>query len=331
MKRVAHLLWRSQGGMRRHVKTIASRPPCGWETSGVFGPDGLRSYFDGVPFATVGRTGLLRAGRDADVIHAHGVNAGLAALTPGGPPVVLSLHVVVGASGRTARSPLASFLAKAIATRADAVIAVSRGAAAAAPRARVIPPAFEPLPGVTQPRSEMRWSVGAESGDVVAISVARLEAEKRLDLFVRAVETASCVGWIVGDGPERERLEALATDGRTRLLGHRDDVADLLAAADVFALPSTSESYGIAVAEAIGAGLPVIATRTGAIDELVGDAGIVVEPGDDGAFIDAFTKVAADATLRRQLADATRRVVRPDRDALIAAVGEVYDELAGGR
>jgi glycosyltransferase involved in cell wall biosynthesis len=316
--------------MRRHVRTVASRPPRGWETAGVFGPSDLAPYFSGLPFVPVSRAGILSAGRRADLIHAHGINAGIAALRPGGPPVVLSLHVVLGSSGRTSRSGLAQRAAEFVAARADAVIAVSSAAVVPAIDARVIPPAFDPLPPASRARSDVRAGLGASPDEVVAISVSRLEPEKRLELFVTAVEAAGCIGLIVGDGPERASLTALASGTRTTLLGPRDDVSDLLSAADVFALPSASESYGIAVAEAVDAGLPVVATRTGEVAQIVGDAGIVVEPGDDDAFISALKLLVTDAEERAHRAASTRSRARPDVDSLIAELGVVYDELTAG-
>src|SRR5688572_5221122 len=146
VKRVAHLLWRSQGGIRRHVRTIASQPPAGWTTAGVWGPRELETYFDGLHFHAMSRADIIRRPPDADVIHAHGVTAGLVALRGRRPPVVVSLHVVVGGSGRTARSRTARMLAQLVAARADAVVAVSSEAAKAFPDATVIAPAFDALP-----------------------------------------------------------------------------------------------------------------------------------------------------------------------------------------
>ena len=327
MKRIAHIVWRSRGGMRRHVRTLAAHPPPGWETLAVFGPDELRSYFEGLRFESISRVGTFTAGRDADVIHAHGVNAGAAALVPGGPPVVLSLHVVVGGSGLTARSRAAATLAKLVVSRADAVIAASSSVAAGFSRARVIAPAFDPLPPASSSRERTRDALGATSDDVVAIAVSRIEPGKRLELFVRAVDEAGCIGWIVGDGRERPRFERVAARTRVRLLGHRSDVSDLLAAADLFVLPSASESYGIAVAEAIDAGLPVVATRTGAIPELVGGAGVVVDVDDVEGFTRAVKELIGDPSERARRAAAARQVVRPGRDELIARIGAVYDEV----
>jgi glycosyltransferase involved in cell wall biosynthesis len=297
VKRVAHVLWHSRGGMRRHVRTLAAHPPDGWETLGVFGPPPLAEYFRDTTFRPITRLATLRAGGDADVIHAHGVNAGAAAILPGRPPVVLTLHVVIGGSGVTATRRVAAVLARLVARRADAVIAVSGVAAAAVRRARIIPPAFDELPSPSTPREDVRRKLGAD-GEIVVAAVSRLEVGKRLDLVIRAVEASGSIGWIVGDGPDRVRLEHAAHGTPVRLLGYRDDVPDILAAADVFAFPSASESYGIAVAEAVRAGLPVVATRTGAIPELVQDAGIIVDVADERGFIDGVKRLVSDVSER---------------------------------
>jgi glycosyltransferase involved in cell wall biosynthesis len=106
---------------------------------------------------------------------------------------------------------------------------------------------------------------------------------------------------VVGDGPQRADLEAraaaLGLDGRVRFLGFRSDVPDLLAAADAFVLPSLMEQQPLVLIEAMGSGLPVVATRVGGVPDLVGDAGpsggtLVVPPGDVGALGAALTRLA---------------------------------------
>jgi glycosyltransferase involved in cell wall biosynthesis len=162
----------------------------------------------------------------------------------------------------------------------------------------------------------------------VVLAVGRLHPDKQLDVFIRALEGSGAEGWIAGDGPERASLEAQTPGTGVRLLGHRSDVGNLLAAADVFALPAHAESYGFAVMEAVAAGLPVVATRTGAIEELVGDAGLLVDPDDARGFRSAVQKLVESQELRRDLAARARNRGLPSPAQLVARVGEVYDRVA---
>ena len=98
-----------------------------------------------------------------------------------------------------------------------------------------------------------------------------------------------------------------------RLLGYREDIADVFAAADVFALPSLGEAYGIAVAEALQAGLPVIATDAGAMREIVEEA---------------VRDIAGDAHRRNELATRARSASLPDPRELVARIGEVYRSVS---
>ena len=98
---------------------------------------------------------------------------------------------------------------------------------------------------------------------------------------------------------------------RVTLRGELDDT-ELAAAydrADLFVLATLRETYGMAVAEALAHGLPVVSTTTGAIPDLVGDrAGILVPPGDETALAAALARVMGDAGLRDRLAEGALRV-----------------------
>jgi len=102
---------------------------------------------------------------------------------------------------------------------------------------------------------------------------------------------------IAGRGEEASRLRALArelgTAGRTHLLGVREDIENLLRAADLFAHPSRSEGLPLAILEAMAAGLPVVATRVGGVAEAVLDdeTGYLVPPGDAEALRGALARV----------------------------------------
>ena len=138
----------------------------------------------------------------------------------------------------------------------------------------------------------------------------------------------TCAGSLDRDPPTVARVRAQLRDNgledRVSLVGDLDAAA--LAAqydrADLFVLPTLYEGYGMAVAEALARGLPVVSTATGAIAvDLVGsDAGIVVPPGDLPAFTDALSRVIGDPGLRARLAAAPgacandcRRGTRPPR------------------
>ena len=122
-------------------------------------------------------------------------------------------------------------------------------------------------------------------------TVCRLEAVKGLPILLKAVESLPAYLIIVGEGPQRSHLASIihtyGLGDRVQLLGSRSDVPELLAAVDLFVLPSYSESFGIAVAEALLAKTPVVATNVGGIPEVTHDAEYarLVPPGD----IDALT------------------------------------------
>lgn len=123
----------------------------------------------------------------------------------------------------------------------------------------------------------------------------------------------SCVGSLERDRATvtrlRAELRAAGLEDRVSFSGELDEVR--LAArydrADVFVLATEYEGYGMAVAEALARGLPIVSTRTGAIPEIVADAGLLVPPGDPDALADALSRVLSDAPLRRRLAHAAER------------------------
>jgi glycosyltransferase involved in cell wall biosynthesis len=111
--------------------------------------------------------------------------------------------------------------------------------------------------------------------------------------------------------------------------------------ADLFVLPTLYEGYGMAVAEALARGLPVISTATGAIDDLVSDtvhdggqgspAGIVLQPGDVDALAEALSRVLGDDRLLAKLAEGARRVRDrlPRWEDAVAKMADVLDRAAG--
>jgi glycosyltransferase involved in cell wall biosynthesis len=132
----------------------------------------------------------------------------------------------------------------------------------------------------------------------------------------------------------REQIRHAGLDERVSLVGDLDQSALAIQydRADVFVLATLYEGYGMAVAEALARGLPVISTATGAIQDLVGDAGLVVPPGDLRAFTAALSSVIGDPMRRAALrARACRRRDRlPTWDAAAAAMARTLESQRAG-
>ncbi len=180
---------------------------------------------------------------------------------------------------------------------------------------------------------------GSRGGPVHLLCAATLNPGKGHDILFRALAAVArdnwrltCAGSLDRHPPTVLRLRAtlreLGLEDRVSLVGDLDAAA--LAAcyddADVFVLATLRETYGMAVAEALARGLPVVSTSTGAIPELVGnDAGLIVPTGDTKALTAALSQVLDDHS-RARLAEGARRV----RDGLPTwenAVGKMADAL----
>lgn len=154
--------------------------------------------------------------------------------------------------------------------------------------------------------------------EVVVIAVGGLRPEKRPDRLVRLFrslpETLRARLVLVGDGPERAALEPLAraSEGRIELPGRRQDVASLLAAADLFALVSDTEQMPIALLEAMAAGLPVVATAVGNVPRMVDPLNrpFLASPADEAGLARALARLVEDTELRRRLGAANRARAR---------------------
>ncbi|MGE0432841.1 MAG: glycosyltransferase [Planctomycetota bacterium] len=200
---------------------------------------------------------------------------------------------------------------------ANSAAAVEWAARSGYPRQRLhmVPNAVEVG---TSPQPEHRPHIGRQP---LVVAVGNLRAVKGhavlLDAW-RDLQPAARLQ-IVGEGAERAALEARLPGG-VELLGHRNDVPDLLRAADVFVHPSLSEGWPNAVAEALLAGCAVIATDVGETPTIVGDAGEIVPAGDARALAAALRRVLGDVPAARQRAEAGReRLIRDYSPAALAA------------
>jgi glycosyltransferase involved in cell wall biosynthesis len=184
-------------------------------------------------------------------------------------------------------------------------------------------------------RDRLRSGLGVEPEDVVVLSVARLAREKGVDVLVRAAATAQVpqlVLVVAGDGPERHSLEQVAGEQRVRAVFLGDvaweRIAELYVAADVFALLSEREPWGVVVNEAAACGLPlVLSDRVGAAADLLrhGENGLLVPAGDVEAAADALRRLAEDDALRVAFGTRSREIVAgwgygPSVEAFVAAV-----------
>ena len=161
---------------------------------------------------------------------------------------------------------------------------------------------------LSERRSELRRGVGAADDDVVVLSVCRLAREKGLDLLVRAVAEADdprLVLLLAGEGPERLRLSGLAASLGVRLVLTGDveweRIVELYVAADVFALLSGREPWGVVVNEAAACGLPLLLSdRVGAAHDLLrnGENGFLVPAGDVESAARALRELVDDPALR---------------------------------
>lgn len=184
-------------------------------------------------------------------------------------------------------------------------------------------------------RDELRARVGAEPDDVVVLSAARLAPEKGLDTLVRAVAATGderLLVLVVGEGKERERVQAIARAEGVRLLlpGSRpwEEMVEVYVVADVFALLSEREPWGVVVNEAAACSLPlVLSDRVGAAADLLreGENGFLVRAGDVQGAASVLGRLAADPALRRRQGERSRAIVDgwgygPSVEGFLAAV-----------
>lgn len=169
----------------------------------------------------------------------------------------------------------------------------------------------------TRPRQEVRAELGCGDSDLMVITVANMRPEKAYpDLLIaaqRALQSTTNVHFFsVGQGPleaaTRAEVHRLGIADRFHVLGGRDDVFDLLGAADVFILASHWEGFPIAVMEAMSMGLPCVATRVGGVPDAIthGIEGLLAPPGEPFLLAQALLEMITDETRRDEMAQRAR-------------------------
>jgi len=192
-------------------------------------------------------------------------------------------------------------------------------------RVRVLAPPVRALDAAPLPQA-----AGAAELPSYALVVSRLAPEKGVDVAIEACQRAGVTLIVAGDGPERERLEAQAAQAHgvagasVRFAGHVDDeeLARLRARASIALVPSRSaETFGLAAAEAMSAGVPVLASAVGAMPELV-EREALVPPGDPAALAAAIGRLTGDRGAGERARERVRAVCAPE--VVADALAELY-------
>ena len=173
----------------------------------------------------------------------------------------------------------------------------------------------------------------------VLLHASNFRPVKRVGDAVRALaqvrKSRPAVLLLVGDGPEREAVEALATSLGVReavsFTGERRSIGDLFAHADLFLLPSERESFGLAALESLASGVPVVASDVGGVPEVVahGKTGWLVPAGDPGAMALAVLSLLEDPGRRAAMGKAARAsaLARFQPGPLVSEVERIYREI----
>ncbi len=271
---------------------------------------------------------LLRS-LNPDIVHVHagiaweGHGCARAAREAGTPVVLRTEHLPY--TLRPLRNPTLEACYSQNVVHADHIICVSDAARATFRMASVSGTCYRTIHnGISpaapaKPRATTRKSLCLQD-ELLIITVARLTEQKQHAVLLKAMPRVlrACPDahlLIVGEGPLDKPLRAMAaTAGITchvHFLGRRDDIPDLLAASDLFCLPSHFEGHPLALMEAMAAGLPVVATRSLGITEAVsnGATGILVPTNDFIALAAALIRVLSDKVLANRLGQSGKQVV----------------------
>lgn len=201
-------------------------------------------------------------------------------------------------------------------------------------------------PGPSDPaeREAMRRSLGLTPGDFVLVTTGRLHDDhKRVGDILRAVARLRpgipAKLLVVGDGPDRAMLEALAkAEGiadAVHFVGYQAQPRLFLDLADLFVLASAREGFGLVLVEAMFAGLPVIATAVGGIPNVVedGSTGILIPPASPDAIVQAITRLHADGALRQGMAAAGKAIAlrKFTAERYVADVDVLYARMLDAR
>lgn len=328
--RVLLLMGEAVGGIAGHVATLgADLAAAGVRVKIGTTAASAAAMPAGTPNVEVlwpGRGGSLRALQQAlayaDVVHAHGHQAGALAVTLRAgmprrqhrPRVVITWHNALLAGGPQA---VAGALLEQVQVRgadlmtgasSDLVDRAAQLGAARTDLSVVAAPDLSPWPGdPRQARATLAAELGLPADSRWVLTVSRIAPQKNLPVLVdAAAQLPDDVEWLVvgsGDQQLEGRLheQIQRTGARVRLVGARRDVPRLMAAVDLLALPSQWEARSLVVQEALVGGLPCVVSNSGGLPDLVGDAGLLVPVGDADALAAAVRRVLDEPGLAERM------------------------------
>lgn len=345
MRRILLVLGPSSGGIGRHVAGLAHAVRASGDEVWVGGPAETLKRFGlagdqvgHVDMSARGGLGRLRqVAQESDLIHAHGLRAGVwsGLATPWKKPLIVTWHNV--RMGPRSAKRGSTMIERYVARRADLAFCVSQdlvdtvtGHGGKAELRPVGPPVLPP-PSRSAIATRELLAIPREAAMVLAL--ARLHPQKGLDVLIDAVAImpSPAVLVVAGMGPLEDELRARAdaADVDVRWLGRRSDVANLLVASDVVAMPSRWEGSPLALHEAFQARRPAIATAVGGVPRLAGDGALLIPVGDPAALRDAIVQVLGDPELAARLVEGGERALLtwPDEATACEVVMNRYDDL----
>lgn len=331
--RVALVLGEATSGVGRHVLAVVRGLARRGETVHVYAPaDTLARFAFADAGAAVTATAipstpgtrdvgvinqLRRALRvdPADLVHAHGLGPGLIAMLarPAGVPVIVTWHPTATVAGL--RRLAHRVLAGAVARTADLTIGVTadlvrRAVDAGARQAWLRPLSAPELPAPRRGRAELLDELGLTADTPIVLAHGRLRPSSRFDVLMAAAASwreliAPPALLLAGTGPAYRDLAGQAAQNRAWVLflGEREDLAELLAAADVVVVTGEDPSF---VREAIVAGVPLVAPDLPDVADITGEAAVLVPSDDVAALAAAVRDLLGDAPRRSALATAAR-------------------------
>jgi len=345
MPTVLHVLPHPGGGAETYIDLLEGMEGYSHRQAAL---SGTRSRLRGIPSVLRRMREVRRLATQADLVHVHGdMAAMLVAPSLRGKPLVITTHGLhrlrrsTHIAGRIVRRRLREAVAASSVTiciaRDEREDLASALPASLHDRLVVVPNGVAVAPAADlERRREARESLGLGEAEVVALFVGQLEERKDPLGAIAAVEAARNRGadlilLVAGSGPLEGEVAAQAGPG-VRPLGHRDDLDDLFAAADLFLLPSHREGMSFALLEAMAHGLaPVVADGTGNA-ETVGAAGVVFPAGDLEAMSLRLLDLADDANARERLGAAARERIRDELslDQFLRGTREQYEAALAG-